>query len=489
MPPAVELFPAFVLLAVVGHFLVPPRMQNPWLLAASWLLYGWWSWRLLGLLAVLLLANFWLVRALAAAAGGRRRALLAGCLGIDLGVLAAFKYLGFFADEAASFLRSLGVELGEGVLRLGVPLGLSFLTLQLVAYAIDVYHRRVEPCREPVSFLLFGFYFPQISAGPIPRAGQLLPQLAAPRRVNVEMWRQGGVLIVLGVFKKFGVADALGPLVELRFAYPAECAGSDLLLAVYLYALQIYCDFSGYTDLARGVSKLFGIELAINFRQPYTARSVSEFWQRWHVSLSSWLRDYVFLPLNFWLLRRWSSFRWLGLGEEYWCGFAATMVAFLAAGVWHGAGWTFLVWGAAFGTLVCLHRAWQGWRGRRPRRSRAVRRAAEAASVALTFHLVAALWVVFRSPDLGSALGFLARLAAWPGAGQVAPLGAVQLARAGVLAAVVLGLDLLQRRRNDDTFLLAWAWPWRGLAYGLLLVLTALLGGLDARAPFIYVQF
>ncbi|MCU0292641.1 MAG: hypothetical protein MUF10_11745 [Thermoanaerobaculaceae bacterium] len=489
MLPTIELLPAFVLLAVLAHFLVPHRMQNLWLLGASWLFYAWWDWRLLGLLVALLLANFWLVRAMATASDPRRRALLGGCLVLDLGVLAAFKYLEFFVDSAAAVLRPLGLAISEPTIRVILPLGLSFLTFQLVAYAVDVHRRQLEPSRDLVTFLLFGSYFPQVTAGPIPRAAQLLPQLAASRSPSLESWRQGGVLILLGLFKKVGVADALGPLVDLRFTYPAQCAGSDLLLTVYLYALQIYCDFSGYTDLARGVSRLFGIELAVNFRQPYSARSVTEFWQRWHVSLSSWLRDYVFLPANFGLLRRWGSFRWLGLAEEYWSTFAATMATFLVAGLWHGVGWTFVIWGAGFGALLCVHRAWRGWRGRRARRSRGVRLALDAASIMLTFHFVAALWVVFRAPDLGLAFDFFARLAAWPAAGEVAPLPGLQLIRAGILASVVIGLDILQRRRDDETFLLSWSWPCRGLAYGVLLVLTALLGGVDARAPFIYFQF
>lgn len=487
--PSLELLPALILLAVLGHFLVGRRFQNLWLLGASWSLYAWWDWRLLCLLVGLLLANFLAVRAMARASSRTRAWLLGSCLAVDLGVLIVFKYLGFFLTSAVDGLRRLGLDVVGPTLHLVVPLGLSFITFQLVAYAVDVFRAQVEPCDDLATFLLFGSYFPQLAAGPIPRAAQLLPQLAAPRDPSWERWRQGGVLIVLGVFKKFGVANALAPLTDVRFGFPAQCAGSDLLLTVYLYALQIYCDFSGYTDLARGVSKLFCIDLALNFRQPYGARNVTEFWQRWHVSLSSWLRDYVFLPINYALLRHWDSFRLLGLAEEYWSTFAATMATMLVAGFWHGASWSFVVWGGAFGLVLCGHRAWRGWRGRQPRRRPAVRLALDGLRILVTFHVVAALWILFRAPTLAAAGELVTRILAWPGAGEVKGLGGIELIRVGLLAAGVLALDAMQRRWDDETFILRWPWPMRGLAYGILLVLTGLLGRVDAQVPFIYFQF
>ena len=219
---------------------------------------------------------------------------------VNLGILGAFKYFDFFVANLRSLLHAVGLDvLDSSILELVLPLGISFYTFQTMAYTIDVYRRRIEPCDDLLRYAVFVAYFPQLVAGPIERAGELLPQLARYRRPDVAMIRSGLTLMLFGFFKKVVIGDALAsPYVERAFADPAGQTGAFLLLGACLFSLQIYADFSGYSDIARGVSRLLGIELMINFEQPYLSRSVTEFWRRWHISLSTWLRDYLYIPLG-----------------------------------------------------------------------------------------------------------------------------------------------------------------------------------------------
>ncbi|MGV8040084.1 MAG: MBOAT family O-acyltransferase [Thermoanaerobaculaceae bacterium] len=473
---------------VAVHQVLRERLRVLWLLTASWALIAWWDARCLAILLALLLVTFLATTVMPGASLRRRRVLLGVVLAATLGTLVTFKYLGFFADSARLALRVAGLEPSFPVLHLGLPLGLSFFVLLLCGYAIDVYRGTSAPTRDLPTFLLFGSFFPQLAAGPIPRASELVPQLERPRRAEWEDLRAGGLLILLGLFRKIGVADALAPLVDLRFAQAQQCGGLDLLIAVYLYAVQIYCDFAGYTDLARGTSRLLGITLAPNFHQPYLARSITDFWRRWHATLSSWLRDHVFLPLDYAALRRLPARRVLGLGEEYWAYFGAVLVTMLACGLWHGASWAFVAWGGVHGVLLCAHRAWLGLR-RRGGRGRPPRALHPTVSAILTFHAVAVAWILFRAGSFEGAGTIVARIVSLATAAGVPPLAGLELWRAAILASVVLMVDVLQRRTGSDTFLLGWRWPWRGLAYATLAMLTLVLGGIDARLPFVYALF
>ena len=292
-------FAAFLPIVLLVYYRLSHRAQNAWLLAAGLLFYGWWDWRFLGLLGITTVLDFVSSNQIDRAIDPkvRRRWLLASLTG-NLVILGFFKYFNFFVDSAVGVLGALGVEAHAPALRILLPIGVSFYTFQEMAYTIDVYRRDLKPSRSLLNFALFVCYFPQLVAGPIQRARDLLPQIEQPRRVTGEQVRAGVQLIFIGLFKKVVVADALAPMADAHFNQPSAFSGASLLLGLYLFAIQIYCDFSGYTDIARGVSKLLGIELAINFRQPYFATSITEFWRRWHISLSSWLRDYLYIPLG-----------------------------------------------------------------------------------------------------------------------------------------------------------------------------------------------
>jgi D-alanyl-lipoteichoic acid acyltransferase DltB (MBOAT superfamily) len=244
------------------------------------------------------------------------------------------------------------------VLQIILPLGISFYTFQAISYTVDVYRRTIPATRDFVAFTLAVCYFPHLVAGPIQRASFLLPQLEADRRVKWVQVREGAGLIVYGLFKKVAVADAIAPMIDLRFGNPGLYGWSDLLFAVYLFAIQIYCDFSGYSDIARGTSKLFGIELMLNFDHPYISKSITEFWRRWHISLSTWLREYLYIPLGG---------NRHGVRQTY----RNLMLTMLLGGLWHGANWTFVIWGGLHGLYLSVHKMLL---------DRAARRAAAAAN-------------------------------------------------------------------------------------------------------------
>ena len=308
------------------------RAQNVVLLVASYVFYGWWDPRFLGLLVASSLVDFWIARALVPERPDhQRRALVALSCVLNLGLLGVFKYHGFFLESFAALARSLGLEPSLPTLYIVLPVGISFYTFQTLGYSIDAYRRHVVPSRSLVDYLAFVALFPQLVAGPIERAGRLLPQLERPRTFDEAKARDGCKLILWGFCKKIVLADHLGELVELAYAGPVTSAsGPVLLVATICFAFQIYCDFSAYSDIAIGSARLLGMELVRNFAHPYFSRSVAEFWRRWHMSLSTWFRDYVYVPLGG--SQRGPARRWLAL-----------MATFTLSGLWHGPSWTFVL--------------------------------------------------------------------------------------------------------------------------------------------------
>jgi len=373
----------FVAIVAVYYGIVPRgwlRARKGVLLAASYAFYASWNPVFVLLLAFSTLLDFSLGLGMArAGTHALRRGLMSVSLVGNLGLLAVFKYGGFLAESVGPLFAS---EPPEGVLwlvHITVPLGISFYTFQTLSYSIDVYRRERAPERNLLDFALYVSFFPQLLAGPIVRASQLLPQLATlrtPRPADVE---QGLARMGFGLFKKVVLADTLAAYVDTVFAAPGDALGGNVLLAVYAYAFQIYFDFSGYCDIAIGLGLLFGIQLPENFRRPYRAASIREFWQRWHMTLSSWLRDYLYIPLGG--NRRGATRTAINL-----------MVTMLLGGLWHGAAWHFVVWGGYHGMLLLTYRAW--FARRRPTTPLLVRRV-------VTFHLVCVGWLLFRLPGMG----------------------------------------------------------------------------------------
>lgn len=508
-------FAIFFPLVLGAYYLIDRKAQNLWLLAASCVFYGWWDARFLLLLAFSTVVDFYCAQRIAASTAERtRKRFLQASLISNLTILGFFKYFNFFVTSADDALHALGVNAWSPVLRIVLPVGISFYTFQAMSYTIDVYRRHIPPCRSFATFALSVCYFPHLVAGPIQRASYLLPQLESERRVRWVNIQEGITLIAVGLFKKVGVADAVAPLVDLRFATPQLYGWSDLLLAVYLFAIQIYCDFAGYSDIARGVSKCFGIELMLNFDHPYFSTSITEFWRRWHISLSTWLREYLYIPLG--------GNRG-GVVKTY----RNLMLTMLLGGLWHGANWTFVIWGGLHGAYLAGHKVLLA------RRSllASSRRVPEPATVAafasvsgapvsmsqsdgysttpaiatperpawrtwltsavkalVTFHLVCLAWIFFRADSLSLAARYLERLISFAPAGELETLNWLG-ARTTILLAGLLCIELPQRFTGRQTVFAEWHWSARALVYSALIVVILVCGGVDANVPFIYFQF
>jgi D-alanyl-lipoteichoic acid acyltransferase DltB (MBOAT superfamily) len=467
----------FIFLPVVlgVYYLLSMRMQNAWLLVASYVFYGWWDWRFLGLILVSTVVDYIVGIELGRTEDvQRRKRLVAISLASNLGILGVFKYYGFFVGSFAGLVESFGLQANITVLQFVLPVGISFYTFQTLSYTLDVYRRRIEPTTDLFTFALYVAYFPQLVAGPIERAHHLLPMLQARRTIYWIDIAVGFELILIGFFKKVAVADVLGPLVDQRFADPSLSSGFDLLMTTYLFAFQIYGDFSGYSDIARGVSRLFGVDLMRNFNQPYLSQSITEFWRRWHISLSTWLRDYLYISLGG---------NRKGLKRTY-INLMATM---LLGGLWHGANWTFVVWGGLHGIYLAAHKALLSFSGRSgPARDSRI--AAGLVKTFVTFQLVCLTWIFFRAADLDSAMEILARIVTMqPGTGTLPSMLPGQ--RILLLIGTLLALDIWQARRGDHAIMVSWHWMARAFGYAALILITLTLGNLVDEVPFIYFQF
>ncbi|MEN9786491.1 MAG: Peptidoglycan O-acetyltransferase [Pseudomonadota bacterium] len=451
-------FVAFLAVVLAVWWTVSLRAGRMWLLLASLVFYGWWSPSFLALLVATATLDWAVALAMdRPEVGARRRTtLLIVSIVVNLGTLVVFKYAGFVTREVQDALARAGVTVAWPTLAWVLPVGISFYTFQAMAYTVDVYRRQVRPFRELADFLLFITFFPQLVAGPIERGARLAPQLLAMRRPDGTQLARAPWLIAWGFFKKLVVADNLAPVVAAGFESDSP-TGACVVVAAYAFTWQIYADFSGYSDIARGVALLFGVELMENFRRPFLAASPRELWQRWHVSLSEWFRDYVYVPLGG--NRRAEARNLLG-----------TMVL---AGLWHGANWTFALWGAWHGAALVLGRRLPSLPG-----PRAVR-------VLATFHVLMLGFVVFRAHDLAH----LARLASrLRDGGGVTPLDASRAGLLALLAGVVLAVELVQERASPDTAVRGVPWTLQAGVFAVLVALITVLGS-TYGVRFLYFQF
>ena len=378
----------FFLVVYIAYRLLPHRAQNWLLLAASYYFYAAWDWRFLGLLIASTLVDYTCALAIdRASSPRRRRALLILSLGFNLTLLGFFKYFNFFAENLHTIFAAFGWRLDFVTVRVLLPIGISFYTFMTMSYVIDVYRRDIPPTRDLLDFGVFIAFFPHLVAGPILRAAKLLPQIDSPRHVTGAQLREGAWLIAWGYLQKVFVADNLAPLANAVFDPGAPVTGVNVLLGTYAFAFQIYGDFAGYSNIARGTSKLMGIELIENFRFPYFVRTPREFWRDWHISLSTWLRDYLYIPLG-------------GNRGTAWQTRRNLMITMGLGGLWHGAAWTFVLWGVFQGLLLIAYRelprleAARGWLlGPRP--------VARAAGWLCMFHLTCYGWLIFRARSAG----------------------------------------------------------------------------------------
>ena len=371
--------------------------QNGFIAAASYVFYAWWDWRFLSLILFSTVLDYSIGIALQRSQRVLlRKALLIASLTGNLGLLFTFKYHGFFVESLGLALSSIGFETSLWSLNVILPVGISFYTFQTLSYSIDVYRRKIPACSDPLAYVAYVSFFPQLVAGPIERAAHLLPQFERKREFSYTDAVDGMRQILWGLFKKMVIADNCAIVVDQVFEDYNELNASALLLGIFLFSFQIYGDFSGYSDIAIGTARLFGVRLQRNFAYPYFSRDIAEFWRRWHISLSSWFRDYVYIPLGGSRCARWKCIR-------------NVMLTFLISGFWHGANWTFIAWGAFHGLLFLplLLREENRKHMDTPAANRFLPTFRETAAIMLTFSLVMLGWVFFRSPTLGDAFAFL----------------------------------------------------------------------------------
>ncbi len=461
-------FALFFAVVCLLNWALPARLRVPALLAASLVFYGLWDARLLALLLGATVVNHLIARRLGPGDPSRRALLRLGIV-FQCGLLITFKYLAFFLGSAQSLLASAGVATDPLVLEIVVPLGLSYFCLKAIALLVDTHRGQVASAPSLAEHALYLLFFPSLTAGPIDRPQPFLAQLPPAAR---PAWRdalaRGADLLFVGLLKKVVIANGLLPAVDEAFAGDFASSGAAALAAL-TYAVYIYADFSGYTDIARGVAACLGFDLAVNFRRPYAARSTSEFWQRWHISLSTWLRDYVFLPLG-------GAFR--SRGRAY----ANLLVTMLVAGLWHGASWLFVLWGLYIGILLVGHRALQPTLKSLRRTLHLRGRLRHAAETGFTFALISAGWILFRATGVGQVAS------AWRGG--LADAETTRAFVAGVLpfALGMLSLDLLVGS-GEPVLLRGQRLPWWGkpilFAAGFYAVLIL---GAETQS-FVYAQF
>ena len=437
------------------------RYQNVLVLAASYLFYGWWEWRFLLLIAITTACSFssgLLIQRFCSV----RKWICGVNVVLNLAILAVFKYFDFFADNLHALATVLGWHIDAPTLNIVLPVGISFYTFQALSYTIDVYRGRISPTREVVDFFAYISFFPQLVAGPIERATELLPQFQRPRHFDQDRAIDGVWQMLWGAFKKMVIADNCAPLVDAIWAHPHEMGSGWLAMGVLLFAFQIYGDFSGYSDMAIGCARLFGIDLTRNFNYPYFARTIPDFWRRWHISLTTWFRDYVYIPLG---------------GNR--CAkpmvVRNVLLVWLLSGLWHGANWNFVCWGLYHAALLLFYRALK-LRG----------------NWLLTFVLVLIGWVIFRAPSIAQAVDYLAvmvrvgHLPLWQG---------MDIGRLGVVALAIVMMLMAEYRAQDRQHALQCCTTtasrhmlWGRLAL-MAVVAQVILMFAGTQSQFIYFQF
>tara|TARA_B110000003_G_C16614404_1_gene520744 strand:+ start:153 stop:1571 length:1419 start_codon:yes stop_codon:yes gene_type:complete len=375
------------------------KTQNSLILLSSYFFYGWWDYRFLSLIFLSTIVDYFVGLHILKQDSGKKQKLLLWCSVLfNITVLGVFKYYNFFVDSWVDLFSSVGYEINSiWTLNIILPVGISFYTFQTMSYTIDIYKRKLEPTKDFISFASFVSFFPQLVAGPIERASNLLPQILKKREFKYEQAVQGFRLIIWGMFKKVVIADSLAPTVDNIFSNYQDFGGGMLWLGAIYFAFQIYCDFSGYSDIAIGTAKLFGFEIMSNFKFPYFSRNIGEFWRRWHISLTSWFRDYLYIPLG-------------GSQEGKWKSIRNIFIIFLVSGFWHGANWTFIVWGL-FHSILFLPSFILN--NNRKYKSSVVGENSllptlkEFIQVVATFLLVTIGWVFFRSETIIDSFKFL----------------------------------------------------------------------------------
>ncbi|MFC4633302.1 MBOAT family O-acyltransferase [Dokdonia ponticola] len=453
------------------------KAQNIFIILASYTFYGWWDWRFLFLIVTSTLVDYFVGLGLQRyEAKKKRKALLYLSIITNIGILVFFKYFNFFVDTFVDVFSLFGKEISVTSLQIILPVGISFYTFQTLSYSIDVYNRKIAPTRDFFAFTAFVCFFSQLVAGPIERAKHLLPQFQQKRHFEFSSGVDGLKQILWGLFKKMVIADTCGRYVAILFANPSDFTSSSLVIGAVLFSFQIYADFSGYSDIAIGVARLFGFHLKQNFATPYFSTSITEFWRRWHISLSTWFRDYVYIPL--------------GGNKTSKSRFVCTiLIVFSVSGLWHGASWTFIIWGLLHAFLYLVTFFITG-KNKKPISNRYLYRLSHIFKMFFTFSLVSFAWIFFRAESVSGAFVYIGNIF------STSIMSFPNFTSMGSLLTLVLLLFFLltiEWKGRDEKYAIKQLFQKRSRVlrwsfYSLLILFIGLFANMD-EVPFIYFQF
>ena len=453
------------------HLQKSRKGQNALLLVGSYIFYGWWDWRFLSLLALSTVIDYTIGRKMEASEeDGRRKRLMLVSVFSNLSILGFFKYFNFFVDSFVEMANRVGWHVDSITLGIILPVGISFYTFQTLSYSIDIYRGKLKATDSLLDFAVFVSFFPQLVAGPIERASNFLPQISKPRVLSAAQVEAGLFLVMWGAFKKIVIADNMALVANEIFNHHESFYGLDLVLAALAFTVQIYCDFSGYSDMARGLAKIMGFELMVNFKLPYFSRSPSEFWQRWHISLSSWLRDYLYISLGGNRSGTWMTYRNLSL----------TM---LLGGLWHGAAWNFVIWGAYQGGILVLYRVFEPKSRQLVFEKAPLEWTRKFAAWALMFVFTVIGWIIFRAESASQIFYFLTEMG-FATSGKTSGFAHKLI----FFSTPLIVIQLIQYFRHDLLAPLRMPWPMKALFVGVLGCAICMLGVRES-IEFIYFQF
>ena len=472
----------FILYWVVSKYSL--KTSNILIVVASFIFYGWWDWRFLFLILISILIDYfiglWIDRT---EQKGKRKLILWISIIVNLGILGFFKYYNFFIDNFHTLFSFFGSEIKINSLNIILPVGISFYTFQTLSYTIDIYRRKLKPTKDFIAFAAFVSFFPQLVAGPIERATNLLPQFQKTRRFKYDKAADGMRQILWGLFKKIVIADNAAIYVNQVFENYPDYNGSTLLLGATFFAFQIYGDFSGYSDIAIGTARLFGVDLMRNFHFPYFSRDIAEFWRRWHISLSTWFRDYLYIPLG-------------GSRGSNWMKIRNTFIIFIVSGFWHGANWTFIVWGALnalyFLPLLLTNRNRNNLTN--IAQNRVLPNLKEFFQIGVTFLLTVFAWIFFRAESVNYAYKYIIHIFNHTLFSKpeiiTSALGNYVLPE--IIILLILSFVIIEWVGRDNEYAIEkigikWNWIFRYAFYSILIVTILLFSGEDQQ--FIYFQF
>ena len=457
-------------------------LRNIFILISSYIFYGWWDWRFLFLIAISSFVDYYIGKRLGKENDDKKRKLLLFLsLFVNLGFLMYFKYANFFIESFAESFTFFGSKLQVSTLNIILPVGISFYTFQTLSYTIDIYRRSLKPTNDIISFFAFVAFFPQLVAGPIERASHLLPQFYVTYKFDYKQVRSGFQLMLWGFFKKVVIADRLAILVNEVYNNPDTYSGPDFIVATLFFTFQIYCDFSGYSDIAIGLARSMGFDLMKNFDSPYFSKSITEFWRRWHISLSTWFRDYVYIPLG-------------GSKRGKYRTYYNLFLVFVISGLWHGAAMTFVIWGAIHGIIIVLEKATKKFREKVFIKTQFRKGLVFSGLVSglITFSIVAFAWIFFRANSFADAQYIISSMFSSENGHRLQELGLSEfnVNLSIVLIVVLLLLEYINKYVNLKAYLnnrnviLRWS-------FYLVLVCTILLYGVygDDSPQFLYFQF